>query len=242
LVNLERIISPEDQNTVCTSCAVKDHSAMKDCPAECLEIISAKKGVIAFLKGQRIVIEGTVTPYVYFVKSGKIKIYATDQAGHEMIIRFTKPGDLLGFENVDMRKELKLTAMAMENSLLCYLPHDTFTKLAKHFPQLSMGLLKYYKQEFEESVINSTKLAYLSVPGKVAYALWMMYKMYGVDKNDNTLNLLLSRQEIGNLAFTTKEQVSKTFSFFKKNGIIKTIGNFRIAINNLDALKNIAQV
>src|ERR1051325_7072910 len=100
-MNLQRIITLEQQNATCTDCTVKDHSVLKNCPTDCLEFISFSKGVIAYLKGQRIVIEGTISPYVYFVKSGQIKILATDAAGHEMIIRFAKTGDVLGFENVE---------------------------------------------------------------------------------------------------------------------------------------------
>ncbi len=241
-MNLQRRISRVQKNTRCRDCAVKDHSALKNCPAECLEIISSSKKVIGYLKGRRIVMEGTVSSYIYFVKSGKIKIYSSDEKGREMIIRFAKSGDVIGFEDVEKNSEYTLSAMAIDDTVLCCMDYNAFHQLIRHYPELSLGLLKYYKEELQNAIIKSTKLARLNVPGKVAYALLIMQQAYGSDEKDNTLNLTLSRKDIANLAFTTKEQVSKTFSAFRQQGIIKITGNKQITLVNTDALHSLAQM
>ena len=85
------------------------------------------------------------------------------------------------------------------------------------------------------------KIARLSVTAKVADALLMMYEKYGGNGNNNTLNLVLSRQEIADLSSTTQEQVSKVLSVLKRKGLIETQVK-KISILKPDELKQIAMV
>lgn len=83
-------------------------------------------------------------------------------------------------------------------------------------------------------------MATMTVPEKVADALLIMYEAYGSKGSSRTLNLTLSRQDIANLAGTTKEQVSKAISDLKSQGIIEAKGK-HINLVDLDALSVIAQ-
>jgi len=81
----------------------------------------------------------------------------------------------------------------------------------------------------------------MTVPEKVADALVTMYEAYGAFGERNTLNLTLSRQDIANLASTTKEQVSKAISELKSKGIIDAKGK-QIDLLDIDKLSAIGQL
>jgi CRP-like cAMP-binding protein len=66
-----------------------------------------------------------------------------------------------------------------------------------------------------------------------------IFEAYGAEGRQRTLNLELSRQDIANLAGTTKEQVSKVLTELKKRGMIDTNGK-QIDLVNLSALMQLA--
>ena len=193
------------------------------------------------MKGQRILMEGNVSQRIFFVKEGKIKIYKTDKSGHELILRFAKKGDIIGFGDLDTVSGQEESAMAIDETILCCLDQNVFVQLVRLYPELAIELLNFYRNELRNSEIKNFKLARLNVPGKVADALLTMYEAYGGNGNDHTINLVLSRQEIANLAGTTKEQVSKVLSEFHDQGIIHTKSK-QIDILKMESLKALARI
>jgi len=193
------------------------------------------------MKGQRILMEGVESDGVYFINTGKVKVFKSDKDDKQLILRFAKSGEILGFCSMDERREQPVSAMALDDTVICYLDNKVFMRIIRYNPEFALGLLKFYNEELMEVENKSLKLARMNVPGKVADALVTMYEAYGTNGNNRTLNLALSRQDIANLAGTTKEQVSKSLSEFKSKGLINTKGK-QIDILNFEALNVMAQV
>jgi len=193
------------------------------------------------MKGQRILMEGVESDGVYFINTGKVKVFKSDKDDKQLILRFAKSGEILGFCSMDERREQPVSAMALDDTVICYLDNKVFMRIIRDNPEFALGLLKFYNEELMEVENKSLKLARMNVPGKVADALVTMYEAYGTNGNNRTLNLALSRQDIANLAGTTKEQVSKSLSEFKSKGLINTKGK-QIDILNFEALNVMAQV
>jgi CRP-like cAMP-binding protein len=81
----------------------------------------------------------------------------------------------------------------------------------------------------------------MNVSERIADALVTMHDSYGTSGNGQTLNLSLSRQDLANLARTSKEQVSKTISEFKASGWVNARGR-NLDILNIEMLRQTAQV
>jgi CRP-like cAMP-binding protein len=225
----------------CESCVTLGCSVLQNCSPSCLSEISAVKRCFVYVKGQRILMQGTEAEGVYFINTGKVKVFKSDKEDKQLILRFAKAGEILGFCNMDGHTEQPISAMALDDTIICYLDNKDFLNIIKDNPELALGLLKFYNKELSNAEDKSLKLARMNVPAKVADALMTMYEAYGTNGKNLTLNLALSRQDIANLAGTTKEQVSKTLSELKSKGIIRTKGK-QIDILNLDQLQDIAHV
>ncbi|MCX6290701.1 MAG: Crp/Fnr family transcriptional regulator [Bacteroidetes bacterium] len=228
-------------NADCSTCVSLGCSVLRNCSPECLQEVSAAKRCFVYVKGQRILMEGIESDGVYFINTGKVKIFKSDKDDKQLILRFAKSGEILGFCSIDERKEQPVSAVALDDTVICYLDNKDFMRIIRDNPELALGLLKFYNEELIEVENKSLKLARMNVPGKVADALMTMYDAYGSNGKNCTLNLMLSRQDIANLAGTTKEQVSKALSEFKLKGIVKTKGK-QIDILNLNSLRSIAEI
>ncbi|MBP6334249.1 MAG: Crp/Fnr family transcriptional regulator [Bacteroidia bacterium] len=225
----------------CSECSTKDCSVLKRCTTECLELLSNLKKVSFFLAGQRIIMEGSPASGMYFIESGQVKIYKSDRRGREVILRFAKPGDVIGFNASEDSNEYQISAMAISDTTVCFLESELFTKLANQFPELAIELLGFYKKELSITEQRSLKLATLTVVQKVADAILTMEVAFGTQGLNKPLNLVLSREDIARLAGTTKEQVSKIMSELKSQHIIETKGK-SISILQTEKLKEVAGV
>ncbi len=225
----------------CSDCSTKECSVLNRCTKECVDLVSKLKKVGYFMAGQRIIMEGSTAKGIYFVENGQVKIYKSDSRGQEIILRFAKPGDVIGFNASEESNEYQVSAMAITDATVCFLDSQTFMDLTGRFLELAIELLRFYKKELSGLEQKSLKLATMTVPQKVADALLTMETAFGSTGMNHTLNLILSRQDIANLAGTTKEQVSKVISDLKSQRIVETQGKF-ISILQPERLHELARI
>lgn len=185
--------------------------------------------------------EGNQARGIYFVEEGKVKIYKSDNKGQEIILRFAREGDIIGYNTVEENSEYHVSAIAITDTVACFLDVDTFKDLTRNHPEFAYELLQFYKLQLQLTERKALKMATMTVPEKVADALLAMYDAYGANRDGKTLNLTLSRQDIACLAGTTKEQVSKAISDLKVQGIIDAKGK-TISLLDMRKLQQIAKV
>ena len=134
-----------------------------------------------------------------------------------------------------------ISAMAVADSFACCIDSEVYRNAIKSEGELPMELLKYYEGELHRAKIKILKLARLKVNEKVADALLTLYETFRMNDDNSTVRITLSRQDIANMAGTTKEQVSKVLSKFSDQGIIKARGK-QIEFLNLETLRKISHV
>jgi CRP/FNR family transcriptional regulator len=189
-----------------------------------------------FVSGELLTREENASQKIYCINKGKIKIYKTDSNGNEVIIRFATTGDIIGSEMLMSNDTYDISAMAVVDSIACCIDSDIYKNVMKAEGELPMELMKYYESELHQAEMKILKLARLKVEGKIADALLTLFKTFRPRDDENIIRISLSRQDIANMAGTTKEQVSRTLSEFSDEGLIKTKGKL-IEYLDLDALK-----
>ena len=125
----------------CSECGVRACSVLKDCSAETLDKVSYVKKCFIYLKGQRILMEGVGSNGIYFINSGKVKIYKSGKGEKQLIIRFAKAGEMLGFGNDDDAKGQTVSAMALEDILVRYIENKHFLEIIGEYPEIAFKIL-----------------------------------------------------------------------------------------------------
>ncbi|HNS12195.1 MAG TPA: Crp/Fnr family transcriptional regulator [Bacteroidia bacterium] len=222
----------------CSECHTKDCSVLRNCSEECLDLITGLKKVGYFIAGQRILMEGSAAKGIYFIERGQVKIYKSDNRGQDVILRFAGPGDVIGIDASEDKNEYEVSAMAIIDTTVCFLDYQSFMSLTEQFPELAIELLKFFRKQMALLEQKSLKLATMTVPQKVADAIITMEAAFGSEGPGRPLKLILSRQDIANLAGTTKEQVSKIVSELNSQNIIETQGKL-ISILKPERLKEL---
>jgi CRP-like cAMP-binding protein len=203
-------------------------------------LLRSHKTVIRCRKEQYIFYEGAPVNGIYFILEGKVKIFKTGIAGRQQIVRLARPGDILGHRGFGGRNIYPIAAQALEDCLICLIETKVFFDLLRNDPELSLRLMLFYADELKNSEVRIRNQAQMTIREKVADALLAIYDAYGSNE-DGCLNATMSRQDIGDLAGTNKEQVSRQLSEFNADRLI-TLRGKQIAIPEPDALRRLLDV
>lgn len=204
-----------------------------------INILSDKRTVKKLRNKDMLFMDGDSANFLYFLVSGKIKTYKTNDFGKEYITEIYKEGDFLGYVVLFDKSNHKESAMAIENSEIALIPKDDFFKLLYSNSEASMKFIKFMSNSLVEAEEKLLKLAYNSARKRVAEALLFVYRRYQTEgKKDISFSLL--RENISALAGISPESVSRNLSDFKEEGLIETdSGNIKITDpEKLQKLKN----
>ncbi len=224
--------------TFCDSCIIRTYPLFLHLGEEELQEVSLNKITESYKRGSIIYHEGTRMKGFYCVQKGIIKIYKTGLDGKEQILRFAKPGDLIGYRSV-MSNELACTSTeVIEDCTLCHIPTDILVSLVKTNGNFAVELMKLTCKELGEANAYITDIAQKTVRERLAEILIHLDYEFGENK-EGFLNISLTRQELSNIVGTATESIIRLLSEFKNDQMIELNGR-KIKILDRPGLKYIA--
>jgi CRP-like cAMP-binding protein len=207
----------------CYTCRIKSCSFLKDCSKDVLEELSDLKQHFTFERGELIVRENEEIKGVYFISTGVAKVMLNGVQGRPLIIRLLQPGEVFGHRINAKHKVHPASIVAIEKTNICFVPLSSFLKFFNNDKTFFQGVINQYLNDVRDVELRSIYLAHKTVRQKVAGAMLQIAKAYQYQHDAKGIRIHLERQEIADLASTTKEQVSKVLFDLKGEGLI----NFR---------------
>jgi CheY-like chemotaxis protein/CRP-like cAMP-binding protein len=202
-----------------------------------LEIISDKRIVKKIRKKDMLFMEGDSANFSFYVISGKIKTFKTNEWGKEYILDIHKKGDFLAYTPIIEDTDHKNSAIAIENSELAVIPKQDFLNLIYSNKEVSKKIIRLLSNNCSEAEEKLLKLAYDSARKRVAEAIIFVSKKYQNEGKDELMFNLL-REDISGLSGISPESVSRNITAFKDEGLIESI-NGVIKIKDLKKLETI---
>jgi len=225
----------------CETCKSRFDSVFCMLDEEELGSLSYSKHCNYYLRGQTIFNEGNQPMGLFCINTGKVKLSQAGFEGKEQIIRLAKDSDILGYRALISGEAYSATATVIEDSKICLIPKEVFYELLQHNSKLTSGIMKLLADELKDAEDKITNIAQKPVLERLAEALLMLKEYYGVEDNDNSLNITITREEIANIVGTATETVIRLMSDLRKEGMIKLDGK-RIKIVKSDALLKLANL
>ena len=229
---------PEDN---CSNCSHKQSSVFCNTGKEQLDQISEEKSCTQYKKGQIIFHEGMRSYGIYCISSGKIKISKNGDDGKEHIYRLARPGDLVGYKALLSDTRYSASAIALEDTAVCFIPRDQFMSALTKDNNLALDFMKLISLELGRAEQKVAHLAQKPVRERLAEALLFVKETYGLDDDGQTLNVRLTRDEIANIVGTATESAIRLLSEFKKDKIIDLDGK-RIKVLDFNRLIHTANL
>ncbi|ABG58407.1 response regulator [Cytophaga hutchinsonii] len=200
------------------------------------KLISDQRKISRFKKKQILYSEGNKANSLYFIVSGKLKTYKTNDDGRELITGLYKEGDFLGYMNLLEGSDHTESAMMLDDSEIHIIPKDEFFAVLFSSKDVSEKFIKMLSDNLIEKEERLLKLAYNSVRKRVAESLFMIYSNFHKDEDPSDFTMAIYRDDLAAIAGASKETVIRTLSDFKDEGLISIQGS-KISIINLDKLQ-----
>ncbi len=225
-------------NPTCEDCIINSISVFNKLTIDELNLLNFEKVCQIYKKGTIIYNEGSRISGCYCIHNGIIKLYKTGSEGKEHIIRFAKKGDIIGYRSLLSNDFACHTAKVLEDAQVCYIPGDTLFKLLESNSKFSLEMLKMACIELGEANAFITDIAQKSVKERLAEVLLILKDNFGLDEEQN-LQIILTREDLGNIIGTATESVIRLLSEFKENKWIEINGR-KIKLLDIKALQKIA--
>lgn len=214
-----------------TKCVIAEY-----CTPETISRIDSRKNQIWYKKGQYIFYEGAIVHGVHFITKGKIKLI--NAGPREQIVRLASDGDVLGLGHWGPTDQVYIaSAVALEDSLICFVKNEDFVEEGMINPKLILHLISYISNELRKTQSRIKILSQLGTRGRVIETLNYLTKIFGTATKEG-MTLDLSRREIAEMARTTPTQVSRELTALKKEHILK-IEAKKVVISDLKKLQEI---
>jgi CRP/FNR family transcriptional regulator, polysaccharide utilization system transcription regulator len=210
--------------TTCQSCAQRFTSVFCKAKQEFISEINEQKICNIYKKGQTLFNEGSYPFGVYCINDGKVKLSHLGDDGKEQIIRLLRGGDVLGYRALLSGERYSASAIALEDTQVCFIPKELFISVLKSDTGLAFEMMKLLSDELHKAEVKLTHLAQKPIRERLAETLLFIKETYGFEADGVTLSVRLSREEIANLVGTATESTIRLLSEFKKDGMVELDG------------------
>ena len=225
----------------CVDCKVRSESIFCELNKVEVELLNSEKKCFSYKKGESIFREGYYPRGLYCVHAGKAKVTQMGVDGKEQIVHLAKNSDVMGYRAILSGDKYSCSAVAIEDSLLCFIPKDTFFSLVEKNSKLAFQVINLFSKELKEAENKITNTAQRPVKERVAQCLLLLKDRYGFKQDGCTINVIITREEIANISGTTRETATRVLFGLKENQVIDLSGK-KIKILQHKALLKIANV
>jgi CRP/FNR family transcriptional regulator len=175
-------------------------------------------------KGESLYRAGDAFQALFAVRLGTLKTTVLAEDGREQVAGYHLQGDIIGLDGLGTDRH-GCAAVALEDSEVCTIPFEQLEELARDVPPLQRNLHQFLAREISRD--HSVMLLLGSMRAEERLATFLLnlserYRSRGYSSTEFVLRM--TREEIGSYLGLKLETVSRLFSRFQDEGLLKVSG------------------
>jgi CRP/FNR family transcriptional regulator len=191
----------------------------------------------AYTKGEIIHREGDPIHDFKYLKTGLVKLFKTTAEGEEQIITITRPFEFVSNTNIFHAETYRYSLSALEDSIVCSIRIELIRELIVKNGKFALNLISVLSRTSENIITLGLEIRKRNLAGRIAFVLLYFSKeLY----HSRIFDLPVSRKEIADLISMSSANVIRTFSEFRRDGIINANGR-TIEITDINKLEVISR-
>jgi CRP/FNR family transcriptional regulator len=175
---------------------------------------------------------------LYVVKTGSLKTFAPSAEGGEQVLGFHLPGEIVGLDAID-KEAHACSAKVLETSAICEIPFSRLEELTASIPSLQHQMFRLLSKEIGYDTDMLLLLGKKSAEERLgAFLLSMSQRLAKRGLSPTDFYLSMSRHEIGNYLGLAVETVSRLFTRFQEDRLMR-VDRKHIELFDLDGLESL---
>lgn len=173
--------------------------------------------------------------------TGQARLSQLTPDGHQIILGFLGPGQVVGILAAIEHAEYPLTLQAATDCIALAWDRAPLLVLLERYPLLALRALRMVAGRFVQLQNQYRELATMRVERRIARALLRLGEQAGQHEAGGLrIDLPLSRQDVAEMTGTTLYTVSRTLSQWEKQGIVES-GRERVILRSPEHVIAIAE-
>jgi len=205
------------------------------------ELLKRNSTCTHYRKGDIIYKEGDKPTGLICLSKGKVKIFKEGVGGREQIVRMAKPVGFIGYRALFAEQNYIASAEAIEDCVICTIEKESLYKILNGNHEFSLSIIRSLASELGFSNNRTVTLTQKHIRGRLAESLIFLKDTYGLEEDNSTIKVYLSREDIANLSNMTTSNAIRTLSTFATEKII-TLDGRKIRILDIKGLERISEM
>jgi len=212
---------------------------MCDWPAEALDDFRAVGSSAIYKPRQVIFNEGSPCTGLYIICHGAVKLYYSDRFGRDHILEVAGAGAVLGEIPFDDSQVLSVSAEALLESQLHFLPRDRFGQFLRKYPATAVRLIGALSSELAAARRKVRDLALKGAESRLADLLVQLARANGTLTSGARLHLHYTRRELGEMIGVSTETAIRLLARLRQKQAIR-VRHKEVTITDAQKLGRIA--
>ena len=179
--------------------------------------------------------------HLFCLLKRKVKVLKEGVGGRSQIVRMIKPVEYFGFRAFFANELYVNAAAAVESSVICLIPLNIIDELVKENIKLACFFIRNLSTSLGIADRRTVNLTQKHIRGRLAESLLFLRESYGLEEDNSTLSIYLSREDLANLSNMTTSNAIRTLSQFASEKLIAIDGR-KIKIIDEEKLKKISKI
>jgi CRP/FNR family cyclic AMP-dependent transcriptional regulator len=194
-----------------------------------------------FETGATLFLEGDLGPNVIIVYAGRVKVFATDTDGHNVVLAVRGPGDVLGDLGAIDGQSRSASGSALEPVDAQLLTADDFRTFLADTPGAALALLRVVIARLRDSDRLRVEFGAHDALGRVASRLVELADTSGEPTEGGIrITLALTQEDLAQWVAASREAVARALASLRRRQLITT-GRRQIIVTDLDGLREAAR-
>ncbi|MDO9152636.1 MAG: Crp/Fnr family transcriptional regulator [Paludibacter sp.] len=205
------------------------------------QFVKNNHSVHFYRKNEVIHCEGDAPTHMMVLASGKVKVYKEGVGSRSQIIRLLKPGEFFGYRAIIGNGTYNTNVTAFEASAVYMLKSDIFISILKNNNAFCYRFLEELATDLAASDARTINLTQKHIRGRLAEAILLLKKNYGLEEDGATICIYLSREDLANLSNMTTSNAIRTLSNFANEHVIAMDGR-KLKIIDEEKLRRVSKL
>ncbi len=194
-----------------------------------------------YLKAENLFTSGDFYRGFYILLKGIVKVFDLNEDGKETVIHIVKPVNIFADIPLFEGKNYPVSAAAIEESIVLFVPKEEFINLIKKNPEISLKMLAGFAKRMKTLVKQIEDLSSKEVINRLAKYIIKEVKKSGTENlPEPFIKLAAPKSVIASYIGTITETFSRTLNKLQSEKIIRVQGK-KIFITDFNKLRKLAE-
>lgn len=182
-----------------------------------------------YRKSTVIIEQGDAANSLYILRAGRVKVFASNGQGREIIFNEQGEGAVLGELALLAGIPRTASVMTLVDSEFLVLSRQAFDDCLADHPEITLNLVRYLALRVQQLTESVSDFALMDVYGRIAKLL----QETATTEGDRTITPKLTHQQIADFVGASREMVSKILKDLKVGGYVDVEGKRYILLRKL---------